>query len=146
MALGQRAVGHEIAGAARTVVAQACDHARTRIQFGRPIAAFQAVRHHLADALVAVEGLDAALDAAAVAGTAETAALAKAAAGRAARTVVDHGRQVLGGIGFTTEHPFHRSWSRLLVLEGLLGTPEAVLTDLGRGWIAAGGVPTLVDL
>ncbi|MBM3692361.1 MAG: hypothetical protein FJW77_03550 [Actinobacteria bacterium] len=146
VALGQRAVGHEVAGAARTVVDQARDHARTRIQFGRPIAAFQAVRHHLADAFVAVEGLEAALDAAAVAGTPVTAALAKAAAGRAARSVVDHCRQVLGGIGFTTDHPFHRHWTRLLVLEGLLGTPEALLTDLGRGWIAAGGVPTLVDL
>lgn len=146
VALGQRAVGHEIAGAARTVIEQARVHARTRIQFGRPIAAFQAVRHHLADAFVAVEGLEAALDAAAVAGTPATAALAKATAGRAARTVVDHCRQVLGGIGFTTDHPFHRHWARLLVLEGLLGTPEALLTDLGRGWIAAGGVPTLVDL
>jgi hypothetical protein len=146
VALGQRAVGHEIAGAARTVIEQARVHARTRIQFGRPIAAFQAVRHHLADAFVAVEGLEAALDAAAVSGTPATAALAKATAGRAARTVVDHCRQVLGGIGFTTDHPFHRHWARLLVLEGLLGTPEALLTDLGRGWIAAGGVPTLVDL
>ena len=64
VAFGRRAVAHQIAGASRTMLALARDHALDRIQFGRPIASFQAVRHRLADALVAVEALDATLGAA----------------------------------------------------------------------------------
>ena len=41
------------------------EHALERVQFGRPVAQFQAVRHRLADALVAIEALDATLAAAA---------------------------------------------------------------------------------
>ena len=65
----------------------ACDHASERVQFGRPIASFQAVRHRLAEALVAVEALDATLGAAGDEPNALTAALAKATAGRTAQTV-----------------------------------------------------------
>ena len=52
-------------GACRTMLDLACAHAVERVQFGRPIASFQAVRHRLAEALVAVEALDATLGAAA---------------------------------------------------------------------------------
>ena len=72
-------------------------HALERVQFGRPIARFQAVRHRLADALVAVEALDAALGAAWDEPNPMTAALAKAIAGRTARTVATHCQQVLAG-------------------------------------------------
>ena len=44
-----------------------------------------------------------------------TAALAKAIAGRTARTVATQCQQVLAGIGFTTEHPFHRFLKRTMV-------------------------------
>ena len=101
----------------------ACAHALERVQFGRPIARFQAVRHRLADALVAVETLEA--DARPRRGTSRirmTATLAKAIAGRTARTVATHCQQVLAGIGFTTEHPFHRFLKRTMVLEGILGS------------------------
>ena len=69
------------------------------MQFGRPIARFQAVRHRLADALVAVEALEAALAAAREQPSPETAALAKALAGRSVHTVARHCQQVLAGIG-----------------------------------------------
>ena len=62
VALGRRAVAHQIAGASRAMLDLARTHALERVQFGRPIARFQAVRHRLADALVAVEALEATLD------------------------------------------------------------------------------------
>jgi len=146
VALGRRAVAHQIAGASRTMLDLACAHAKDRVQFGRPIARFQAVRHRLADALVAVESLEAALDAARETPNADTAALAKGIAGRTARTVAAHCQQVLAGIGFTTEHAFHRYLKRSLVLEGLFGSTDEIAVDLGRQLLAARRVPTLIEL
>ncbi len=146
VALGRRAVAHEIAGATRAMLELARTHAVERVQFGRPIARFQAVRHRLAEALVAVEALDAALGAARDEPRAETAALAKALAGRSARTVAGHCQQVLAGIGFTTEHPFHRYVKRTLLLDGVLGSSDAIVRDLGRTLLVNRTVPTLVEL
>ena len=146
LALGRRAVAHQIAGAGRVMLDLACAHAKTRLQFGRPIAGFQAVRHRLADALVAVEALEAALAAAREEPNSDTAALAKAVAGRAARTVGAHCQQVLAGIGFTTEHPFHRFLKRTLLLEGLFGSADEIAVDVGRRLLATRRVPTLIEL
>ena len=128
------------------MLALARTHALERLQFGRPIAQFQAVRHRLADTLVALEGLDATLVAAGDEPNPVTAALAKAAAGRAARTVTAHCQQVLAGTGFTTEHPFHRFLKRTLVLEGLFGSADDIAVDLGRQLLAARAVPNLIEL
>jgi len=146
VAAGRRAVGHQVSGATRTMLDLARTHALDRVQFGRPVAQFQAVRHRLAEALVAIEGLDATLGAAWDDGTPITAALAKAAAGRTARTVATHCQQVLAGIGFTTDHPFHLSLKRTMVLEGLFGTADAIVLDVGRTLIRTGTVPTLIEL
>jgi alkylation response protein AidB-like acyl-CoA dehydrogenase len=121
-------------------------HALERVQFGRPIARFQAVRHRLADALVAVESLDAALRAASDTPNADTAALAKAMAGRAAQTVGRNCQQVLAGIGFTVEHPFHRYLKRTLALEGLFGSADAIVLDVGRRLLAERRAPALIEL
>jgi len=146
VALGRRAVAHQIAGASRAMLALARTHALERVQFGRPIARFQAVRHRLADALVAVEALEATLTAAREDANPETAALAKAAAGRTARTVAAHCQQVLAGIGFTTEHAFHRFLKRTIALEGLFGSADEIVLDVGRQLLAARRVPTLIEL
>jgi hypothetical protein len=146
VALGQRAVAHQIAGASRAMLDLACAHAMERVQFGRPIARFQAVRHRLADALVAVESLEAALAAAGDEPNADTAALAKAVAGRTARTVAAQCQQVLAGIGFTTDHPFHRFLKRSMALEGLFGSADEIVVDLGRQLLATRRVPTLIEL
>ena len=117
------------------------------MQFGRPIARFQAVRHRLADALVAVEALEATLrPRPATSRTPSTAALAKAIAGRTARTVAAHCQQVLAGIGFTTDHPFHRFLKRTMLLDGLFGSADEIVVDLGRGLLATRPVPTLIEL
>jgi alkylation response protein AidB-like acyl-CoA dehydrogenase len=128
------------------MLALARTHATERVQFGRPIARFQAVRHRLADALVAVEALEATLVAARDEPGPDTAALAKAVAGRTARSVAAHCQQVLAGVGFTTEHPFHRFFKRTLALEGLLGSADGIVLDLGRQLLATRRVPTLIEL
>jgi alkylation response protein AidB-like acyl-CoA dehydrogenase len=128
------------------MLALARAHALERVQFGRPVARFQAVRHRLAEALVAVAALDAVLDAAADEPSVTTAALAKAVAGRTARIVAAHAQQVLAGIGFTTDHAFHRYVKRTMVLDGLFGSAETVTRELGHGLLAARAVPTLVEL
>jgi hypothetical protein len=146
VAVARRAVGHEMLGACRTMLALAREHAIDRVQFDRPIASFQAVRHRLAEALVAIEALDATLRAAADEPGPTTAALAKATAGRTAHTVARHCQQVLAGIGFTTDHAFHRHLKRTMMLDGLFGSADRIATDLGRQLVAARRVPTLIEL
>ena len=146
VARGRVALGHQIAGACRTMLDLARTHAVERTQFGRPIARFQAVRHKLAEALVAVEALDAVLDAAGTDPGPLTAAMAKAAAGRTARTVGTRCQQVLAGIGFTVEHPFHRYLKRTMVLDGLFGRADDILRDVGCQLLADRHVPTLIEL
>jgi alkylation response protein AidB-like acyl-CoA dehydrogenase len=146
VAAARRAIAHQIGGGCRTMLDLACTHARERVQFGRPIARFQAVRHRLADALVAIESLDAALVAAWDEPNDVTAALAKAIAGRTANAVATQCQQVLAGIGFTTDHPFHRFLKRTLALEGLFGGSDDIVTALGRDLIRSRYVPTLIEL
>ena len=146
VALGRRAVAQQIAGTCRAMLDLARTHALERVQFGRPIARFQAVRHRLAEALVAVEALDATLAAAADEPGPVTAALAKSTAGRTAGIVAAHCQQVLAGIGFTTDHPFHRYLKRNLALEGVFGSADAITLDVGRALLATRRVPTLIEL
>ena len=146
VALGRRALGYEIAGACRAMLDLAREHALVRTQFGRPVARFQAVRHRLAETLVAIEALEAALAAAHDEPCAATAELAKAIAGRASGVVVKHCQQVLAGIGFTTEHPFHRDVKRVLLLEGVLGSADRIVLDVGRRLLVERRVPTLIEL
>jgi acyl-CoA dehydrogenase-like protein len=146
VALGQLAVGHELVGASRTMLALAREHALERVQFGRPIATFQAIRHRLADSLVAIEAADAVLEAAWLDQSPQTAAMAKAVAGRSARTAARHCQQVLAGIGFTTEHALHRYVRRVLVLDQLLGSSKALTRELGSEVLASQKLPPLLAL
>jgi hypothetical protein len=141
VATGQLAIGHELVGASRAMLALARDHAAERVQFGRPIGSFQAVRHRLAEAYVAVESADAALAAAWDAPSPRNAAMAKAVAGRSARTVARHGQQVLAGMGFTTDHPFHRAVRRVLVLDQVLGSSRTLTRELGEDLVVTRQLP-----
>jgi hypothetical protein len=144
---GRLALGYQILGAVGQMIDLAVDHARSRVQFGQPIGSFQAVRNRLADAHVAREGAAAALasawdsDDAVLAGL-----LAKSLAGRAARIAATQCQQVLAGIGFTAEHPFHRFLARALVLDSVLGSAAELPTAIGAHLISAGTVPRLVEL
>ena len=146
IAAGRRALGHELVGASRTMLQLARDHAVDRIQFGVPIASFQAVRHRLAESLVAIEAGAAALDAAWLDPGPTTAAAAKAVAGRSARTVARHCQQVLAGIGFTAEHPFHHHLRRILVLDALLGDARSLAAEQGAALLRDRRLPVLLPL
>jgi hypothetical protein len=145
-AIGRLALAHELVGASSAMLELACEHARDRVQFDRPIATFQAVRHRLADTLVAIAMADAMLDAAWLDPGPETAAMAKAVAGRQAKTAARHCQQVLAGIGFTVEHPFHLYLRRTLVLDALLATAASLTTSLGEGIIGSRRLPPLLPL
>jgi hypothetical protein len=146
VAIGQLALAHELLGAARRMLELARDHALERVQFGQPIGAFQAVRHRLADTLVAIEGADASVAAAWDPCSTQAAAIGKALAGRAALTAARHCQQVLAGIGFTTEHPFHRYVRRVLVLEQLLGSTRFLTTQFGAELLRSRQLPALLPL
>jgi alkylation response protein AidB-like acyl-CoA dehydrogenase len=60
--------------------------------------------------------------------------------------VAGHCQQVLAGIGFTTGHPFHRFLKRTMALEGLFGSADEIVLDLGRQLLATRHVPTLIEL
>jgi alkylation response protein AidB-like acyl-CoA dehydrogenase len=116
-------------GLAAGALAMATDYAQGRVQFGRPIGGFQALKHLLADACVAVEVARAAvavagveIDEAGDAGRAVDAAriVASRAADRATRTCI----QVHGGIGFTWELDAHLFLKRALVLDVGVGSAE----------------------
>ncbi|MBO2452810.1 acyl-CoA/acyl-ACP dehydrogenase [Actinomadura barringtoniae] len=104
-------------GVARRMIDMSVEHASTRVQFGRPVGSYQAIKHQFADALVAVEFArpsvhQAAYSLAANAPTTSRDAsaaksLAADAAHRAARTAL----QVHGAIGYTVECELHR-WLR----------------------------------
>jgi hypothetical protein len=142
----RRAVGWWLVGSARAMLALARQHALDRVQFGKPIASFQAVRHRLAETLVAIEGAEATLSLPGADSPDLTALLAKAAAGKAALTAAKHCQQVLGGIGFTAEHDLHRHIERVLVLDGLLGSSRELTRKAGAGLRARGSAPRLAVL
>ena len=146
LADARRALGWWLVGSARAMLALARQHALDRVQFGKPIASFQAVRHRLAETLVAIEGAEATLSLPGVDNPDLTALLAKAAAGKAALTAAKHCQQVLGGIGFTAEHDLHHHVERILVLDGLLGSSRELTRKAGAGLRARGSVPRLAHL
>ncbi len=146
VALGRLALGHELVGTMRTMLDQARTHAVGRIQFGVPISSFQAVRHRLAEALVAVEAAEGALNGAWTDPSPLTAAMAKAVAGRSSRTVRRHAQQVLAGIGFTTEHDLHLYIRRALVLDALLGDSRTLTREVGELVLAEGKTPHVLPL
>ena len=144
--LAQLALAHELVGVSRRALAMAREHALERIQFDQPIAKFQAVRHRLAETLVAIETTRAVLDAAWLDPSPVTAAMAKASAGRSARVAAKHCQQVLAGIGFTTEHDLHRYLRRIWVLDQLFGSSAVLTKQLGTDLLATRALPPLLPL
>lgn len=146
VAAGRRALACELLGVSRAMLALGVGHAGERHQFGQPIGRFQAVKHRLAEAKVALTAAESAVDEAWADPGTLTALLAKLWAGRAARLGARQIQQVLGGMGFTWEHPFHRHLRRVLALDGLLGSAAELHKELGRTLLAGGEVPDLARL
>lgn len=149
-ATAHRALAAEIIGVTERALELAVEHTSTRRQFNAPIAAFQAVRHRLADAYVAIAAARALLDAALAGGSAVAALAAKARAGQAHQTACASAVQVCGAMGATLEHPLHKYVNRGAVLDGLLGTSAELTLELGsliRATVTAGGeIPLLVEV
>ncbi|HMF04599.1 MAG TPA: acyl-CoA dehydrogenase family protein [Acidimicrobiia bacterium] len=103
----------EMLGGASRAMEMAVDYAKDRVQFGRPIGSFQAVKHRCADMLVDVEGMrSSAYWAAWCIGAAHedasvAASTAKVWCSDASKRVMASALQVHGGIGFTWEHDLH---------------------------------------
>lgn len=112
----------ELLGLAGGILERTARYAGQRVQFGRPIGAFQAVKHQLADVYVAVEFARPVLLAAAwtvdhvPANGPRAVSHAFCACATAAERAADAGLQVHGAIGYTFEHELHmwlkRVWSR----------------------------------
>jgi hypothetical protein len=146
VAAGQLALAHELIGLSRSMLEMAREHALAREQFGRPIASFQAVRHRLAESLIAIEGADSAASAAWDSPGPLSASIAKSLAGQGARTVAKHAQQVLAGMGFTSEHGFQQYFKRALVLDHLLGSSRSLTESLGRHLLATRELPDMLPL
>jgi len=123
------ALAAEQVGGAQRVLEMSVDYAKARVQFGRAIGSFQAIKHKCADMLLAVES---ARSAAYYAGWAAAedngelpvmACLAKAYCSEAYFKAAADNIQIHGGIGFTWEHPAHLYFKRAKSSELILGDP-----------------------
>jgi alkylation response protein AidB-like acyl-CoA dehydrogenase len=112
----------------RAIFEMTLQYAKDREQFGKPIGSFQALKHRLADAYLAVERASALAYFAALTiaedddRRAMATAMAKAAAGECQRLVVKDGLQIHGGIGYTWEHDLHFLLKRAKAGDLLFGT------------------------
>ncbi len=119
----------EQVGGAQFVLDMSVEYAKVRVQFGRPIGSFQAIKHKCADMLLEVESAKSA----AYYGMwcaadrndelASTASLAKAYCSEAYFHAAAENIQIHGGIGFTWEHPAHLYFKRAKSSELLFGDP-----------------------
>src|SRR5215831_14628374 len=119
----------EQVGGAQQVLDMSVEYAKVRVQFGRPIGSFQAIKHKCADMLLEVES---AKSAAYYAGWCASemndelpsvASLAKAYCSEAYFHAAAENIQIHGGIGFTWEHPAHLYFKRAKSSELLFGDP-----------------------
>jgi alkylation response protein AidB-like acyl-CoA dehydrogenase len=131
-ALG-RALAVEALGVAAASLESTVEHLRTRHQFGAALATFQALRHRVADLVVALEAATSttwyAVRAPEEPGTA---LMAKLVAAEAAYRVTAEAIQLHGGIGFTWEHDAHRYFKRATVTRLTHGDPVALRRELAR--------------
>jgi alkylation response protein AidB-like acyl-CoA dehydrogenase len=134
------ALASEQVGGASRCLDMAVEYAKTRVQFGRPIGSFQAVKHKCADMLVAIESARSALFGAIRhaktddAGLPVSASIAKTLCSEAFLHVATESIHVHGGIGFTWEHAAHLYFRRAKSGEMLLGTPTYHRRRFARLW------------
>ncbi|MGW6459395.1 acyl-CoA dehydrogenase family protein [Streptomyces sp. NPDC055078] len=124
-------------GGAQACLDTAVAYAKERSQFGRPIGSFQAIKHRLADVLVAVEGARSLVYYAAwladhgdEADVARVASMAKAWCSDTYLDAAEAGLLVHGGLGFTWEHTAHLHLRRARSQHILLGHPDRQLDEV----------------
>jgi len=117
----------EMVGGSQQVLDMSVDYAKVRVQFGRPIGSFQAIKHKCADMLLEVESAKSAAYYAAWAAADDNdelptvACLAKAYCSEAYFHCAAENIQIHGGIGFTWEHDAHLYFKRAKSSETYLG-------------------------
>ncbi|WP_228559895.1 acyl-CoA dehydrogenase family protein [Catenulispora pinisilvae] len=122
------AISAEQVGAAQRAFDLTLAYAKQRVQFGRPIGSFQAVKHRLADMFTLLESARSASYAAAFAAVSGqeltvAASRAKAYCSEAFSVIAGEAIQLHGGIGITWEHPIHLYFKRAHATSQLFGTP-----------------------
>ena len=149
--LGAVARAQQMAGALDHILDQSVQWSLDRVQFGRPIAKFQAVQHNLAMLAGEVAAAAAAADAAAEAiseqgisgaSVASAVAVAKVRVGEAAGNGAAIAHQVHGAMGFTYEHSLHHATRRLWAWREEFGNEALWAERLGR-MVAARGAEAL---
>ncbi|MGV0794856.1 acyl-CoA dehydrogenase family protein [Mycolicibacterium sp. XJ1819] len=127
----RHALSYELIALGRALLTAATQHVAQRRQFGRAIGSFQAVRHQLAEAHVAVESASLAAEAAWDTGDPLHLAVANAMAGDAHRHCGDASLQTHGAIGFTAEYGLHRFMRRGWALAALTGSTRQLDAAIG---------------
>lgn len=117
-------------GAAERCLELTVEYTKNRVQFGRPIGSFQALKHRMADLYVTVSAAKAVVDEACAAPTSTNAATARLAASEALSKVAAEGIQLHGGIAITWEHDMHLYFKRAHGSTHLLDTPRELLRRL----------------
>ncbi|MFT4086288.1 MAG: acyl-CoA dehydrogenase family protein [Gordonia sp. (in: high G+C Gram-positive bacteria)] len=134
----------EQAGGAARALTLAVEHTSSRIQFGRPLASFQALKHLMADMYVLVEAMRAVSAAAADAlatgrdDAAELAATAHVYCSEGFRKVAGDAIQLHGGIGMTAEHDIGLYFKRAQADAQLFGRPHEALALVPTDGVASG--------
>ncbi|GBE67318.1 acyl-CoA dehydrogenase [Mycobacterium sp. MFM001] len=117
-------------GAAARCLELTVGYTKERVQFGRPIGSFQALKHRMADLYVAVQSARAVVNDSVGDPSPTSAALARVAASEALSTVAAEGIQLHGGIAITWEHDMQLYFKRAHGSSQLLGPPRAHLRRL----------------
>ena len=120
-------VAAEQIGAAERCLELTVEYAKNRVQFGRPIGSFQALKHRMADLYVTVAAAKAVVSEACDDPTPTGAATARLAATEALKTVAAEGIQLHGGIAITWEHDMHLYFKRAHGSAQLLASPPELL-------------------
>ncbi len=117
-------------GAAAKCLDLTVEYTKDRVQFGRPIGSFQALKHRMADLYVAVQSARAVVDASIAEPSTTSAALARVAASEAFSKVAAEAVQMHGGIAITWEHDIQLYFKRAHASAQLLGPPSQHLRRL----------------
>ena len=117
-------------GAAERCLELTVEYTKNRVQFGRPIGSFQALKHRMADLYVAVSAARAVVSDACDDPTPTNAATARLAASEALCAVAAEGIQLHGGIAITWEHDMHLYLNRAHGSAQLFGSPREMLRQL----------------
>ncbi|MCV7441431.1 acyl-CoA/acyl-ACP dehydrogenase [Mycobacterium paraense] len=117
-------------GAAERCLELTVEYTKSRVQFGRPIGSFQALKHRMADLYVTVAAARAVVSDACDEPTPTNAAIARLAATDALNAVAAEGIQLHGGIAITWEHDMHLYFKRAHGSAQLLGSPRELLRQL----------------